>query len=93
MCTFNMNAVLQQTKDLSAAGYVLYKSIKNAIASEDKLYVDMQGVTSLPSILLNVSIGRIIDEEGRDKLKSYVGFVKITKQQALRLRDYMQRYN
>lgn len=91
MCVFNMNTVLQQSKDYSVAGQYLYKSIKEAIANNDRLSVDMDGVTSLPSVFLNVSLGRIIDEEGKDKLKQYVGFVKITKQQALRLRDYLQR--
>lgn len=86
MCVFNMNTALQQSKDYSVAGQYLYKSIKEAIANNDRLSVDMDGVTSLPSVFLNVSLGRIIDEEGKDKLKQYVGFVKITKQQALRLR-------
>lgn len=92
MCVFNMNTALQQSKDYSVAGQYLYKSIKEAIANNDRLSVDMDGVTSLPSVFLNVSLGRIIDEEGKDKLKQYVGFVKITKQQALRLKDYMMRY-
>lgn len=86
MCVFNMNTALQQSKDYSVAGQYLYKSIKEAIANNDRLSVDMDGVTSLPSVFLNVSLGKIIDEEGKDKLKQYVGFVKITKQQALRLR-------
>jgi len=30
--------------------------------------IDMKGVTSLPSILLNVSFGRIFDEKGKDVL-------------------------
>ena len=85
-----MNTALQQSKDYSVAGQYLYKSIKEAIANNDRLSVDMDGVTSLPSVFLNVSLGRIIDEEGKDKLKQYVGFVKITKQQALRLRDYLR---
>lgn len=89
-----MNAILQQNNNnLVDAGECLYKSIKNAVSHQDKLCIDMEGVTSLPSILLNVSLGRVIDEDGKDKLKQSVGFVKITKQQAIRLRDYMSRYN
>ena len=64
MCVFNMNTALQQSKDYSVAGQYLYKSIKEAIANNDRLSVDMDGVTSLPSVFLNVSLGRIIDEEG-----------------------------
>lgn len=93
MCTFYMNTELQQNKDFAEAGNSLYLSIKKAISNHNMLSVDMEGVTSLPSIFLNASLGRIIDEEGKDKLKQTVGFVKITKLQAMRLRDYMQRYN
>lgn len=92
MCTFNMSIVLQQSEDLSVAGNSFYNSIKQAISNNDKLSVNMDGVTSLPSVFLNISLGRIIDEEGKDKLKQYVGFVRITKQQAVRLSDYLQRY-
>lgn len=92
MCTFNMSIVLQQSEDLSVAGNSFYNSIKQAISNNDKLSVNMDGVTSLPSVFLNISLGRIIDEEGKDKLKQYVGFVRITKQQAIRLSDYLQRY-
>ena len=92
MCTFNMSIVLQQSEDLSVAGNSFYNSIKQAISNNDKLSVNMDGVTSLPSVFLNISLGRIIDEEGKDKLKQYVGFVRIRKQQAIRLRDYLQRY-
>ena len=62
------------------------------ISNNEKVSVYMDGVISLPSVSLNISLGRIIDEEGKDKLKQYVGFVRITKQQAIRLRDYLQRY-
>jgi hypothetical protein len=92
MYTFNMSIVLQQSEDLSVAGNSFYNSIKQAISNNDKLSVNMDGVTSLPSVFLNISLGRIIDEEGKDKLKQYVGFVRITKQQAIRLSDYLQRY-
>lgn len=92
MCTFNMSIVLQQSEDLSVAGNSFYNSIKQAISNNNKLSVNMDGVTSLPSVFLNISLGRIIDEEGKDKLKQYVGFVRITKQQAIRLSDYLQRY-
>lgn len=93
MCTFYMKSALEQNKNFVAAGNALYLSIKQAMTDYDMLSVDMEGVTSLPSIFLNASLGRIIDEVGKEKLMSSVGFVKITKQQAMRLRDYMQRYN
>lgn len=87
-----MNDILKRSNNLEHAGNVLYDNIKNAIARKEHLSIDMNGVSSLPSILLNVSLGRIIDEKGKETLKNYVVFRQITKQQALRLKDYMMRY-
>ena len=87
-----MNDILQNTNNLEHAGNVLYDDIKNAIARKEHISIDMNGVSSLPSILLNVSLGRIINEKGKETLKNYVVFRKITKQQVLRLKDYMMRY-
>lgn len=92
MITFYMNTVFDNTKNLSEAGKVFYVKIKDAISQNQKLNVNMEGVTSLPSILLNASIGRIIDENGKNAVKEHVGFTMITKQQALRLKDYLNRY-
>lgn len=87
-----MNDILRDTNSLEVAGRVLYDNIRNAITKKEQVSIDMKGVSSLPSILLNVSLGRIIDEDGKDVLKSFVVFRQITKQQALRLKDYMMRY-
>ena len=88
----NMNDILQNTNNLEHAGNVLYDDIKNAIARKEHISIDMNGVSSLPSILLNVSLGRIINEKGKETLKNNVVFRQLTKQQALRLKDYMMRY-
>ena len=87
-----MNDILQNTNNLEHAGNVLYDDIKNAIPRKEHISIDMNGVSSLPSILLNVSLGRIINEKGKETLKNYVVFRQITKQQVLRLKDYMMRY-
>ncbi len=87
-----MNDILRDTNNLEIAGKVLYDNIKNAIIQKKQVYINMNGVSSLPSILLNVSLGRIIDEDGKEVIKRFVIFRQITKQQALRLKDYMMRY-
>lgn len=92
MCIVDMNTVLADYKTLPDAGNYLYSRIKKAIEEGDKVSVNMNEVTSLPSIFLNVSLGKIIDEFGKEELKKHVGFTKITKQQALRLKDYLLRY-
>lgn len=57
-----------------------------------KLYDVMEGVSSLPSMFLNVSIGKFIDKFGFETLKKKISFAKITKLQAERLTDYISRY-
>lgn len=47
--------------------------------SSDKITIDMEGVSSLPSMFLNVSIGKFIDEFGFETLKKKISFTKITK--------------
>ena len=86
-----MNDILQNTNNLEHAGNVLYDNIKNAITRKEQVSMNMNGVSSLPSILLNVSLGRIIDEKGKGTLKNYV-VSQITKLQAIRLKDYIMRY-
>ena len=74
-------------------GQPVYNTIVDAIASDDKVVANMEGVSSLPSIFLNVSIGKVIDDYDIDTLKRHVSFCKITRKQAERLKDYLLRYN
>ena len=66
--------------------------IRENMNSSDKITIDMEGVSSLPSMFLNVSIGKFIDEFGFETLKKKISFTKITKLQAERLTDYISRY-
>lgn len=92
MCTVNMKEVLASHNSLPEAGNTFYNTIVGAIASDEKVVANMEGVSSLPSMFLNVSIGRIIDEYDMATLKKHIMFLKITKQQADRLKDYLLRY-
>lgn len=92
MCIVRIKDVLALSKSLPDAGTVFYTKLNDAIASKERIVADMSGVTSLPSVFLNVSIGKIIDERGKSALH-ILTFVNITKGQADRLRDYLKRYN
>ena len=48
-----MNDILQNSYNLEHAGNVLYDNIKNAITKKEHVSINMNGVSSLPSILLN----------------------------------------
>ena len=90
--TIHLNQILQQDADLTVAGSKFYDSVKEHVADSEKIVVDMENVTSLPSIFLNVSFGRIIDEYGMDVVRQLFSFVKITKMQAERLQKYFGAY-
>ena len=92
MCKIQLNGILESTNLLSDAGTEFYGQIVSALSVEDRVVVDMTDVSSLPSVFLNVSIGRLIDEMGLETLKQRVSFVMITKQQALRLTEYISKY-
>ena len=93
MCIVNVREILISHANLPDAGAKFYKIIVCAITSGDKVVADMDGVSSLPSIFLNVSLGKIIDEYDMDTLKQHVSFSNITRSQAERLKDYLIRYN
>lgn len=76
---------------LPEAGTSFYNQLVEILGENDKVVIDMSEVTSLPSIFLNVSIGRIIDVYGMEALKK-LSFTMITKQQALRLKEYIDKY-
>lgn len=92
MCTIYLKNILAETADLPQAGNIFYDKVMDAESRSEKVIVNMENVTSLPSIFLNVSIGRIIDDFGIQWVKDHLSFTRITKAQALRLSDYRSIY-
>lgn len=80
---------LLEGKDFTTAGSILYDLIRGDINSSGKIIINMEGVSSLPSMFWNVSISRIIEEFGLEVFKSKVSFVNITKMQAKRLTEHV----
>lgn len=92
MCTIKLYDVMEG-KDFPDAGNSLFDLIKKNMDSCDKITINLEGVSSLPSMFLNVSIGRYIDEFGLDSLRQKISFVKITKAQADRITEYISKTN
>lgn len=92
MCTIILKDKIESSKLLSDSGSCFYDRVIAASDTSEKVVVDMSEVTSLPSIFLNVSIGRLIDDWGIDKLKETLSFVMITKQQTIRLKSHIDKY-
>lgn len=87
MCTISLREVLQN-KNYPESGSMLYRLFEKYI-SDSKIILDFNGVNSLPSLFLNVSIGKFIENYGVETLKQKISFVNITKQQAERIRNYV----
>lgn len=92
MCTIVLSDILSKASDLPQAGSLFYDRIKSSFDKSETVNVDMENVAALPSIFLNVSIGRILEEFGLDRLKSGISFSHISKSQALRLKEYLNKF-
>ena len=79
-------------KDFPDAGNSLYDLIVERMHDNERITIDLDGISSLPSMFLNVSIGRYMDEFGVESLRNKIGFVKITKAQAERIKEYIDKY-
>jgi hypothetical protein len=91
MYTINLNQLLTN-KSYPDAGSALYNQIRDKLENEDKIILNLKNVDMLPSMFLNMSIGKIIEDFGVDKLKK-ITFTDITQIQAERIRSYVTRFS
>ncbi len=89
MCTVNLYT-LMDGKTYPESGVELYGLLEEKLNDSERIVLDMTGVTSLPSMFLNVSIGRFIKEHGYQLLKEKVSFSNISRVQAERIKEYAQ---
>lgn len=75
------------------AGCMLYDAIVLDADSSDRIILDFNGVSSVPSMFLNVSIGRLISERGVAFIKGKIAFSNITASQVQRIKDYVNRFD
>ena len=83
---------LLEGKTYPQAGAELYDILVQKI-DEPKIVLDMTGVSILPSMFSNMSIGKFIDNYGVDVLRSKISFHKISVSQAQRIKDYVHKYS
>lgn len=83
---------IMQGNDYPTAGNLLYGMIMKDIDREDKIVLNMEGVSLIPSMFLNTSLGRIIHERGVPFVKAKFGFSNIKASDANRIRDYVGRF-
>ena len=91
MCTIRIKDMLGD-KPYPDAGTDLFNKMDGIIAEGGNVVIDLSDVVSLPSVFLNTSIGKFIDVYGIPLLKQRVSFAKISRAQAERITEYIQRY-
>lgn len=72
------------------AGSHLYDLMMANIDTVDKFIWDLHEVSELPSMFLNVSMGRMLKERGVGFVKSRISFANITKSQVDRIVKYVE---
>ena len=91
MCTINLKDIMAN-QSLPDAGSRLLDIMISKLTTGENIILDLDGVPSLPSIFLNMSIGKFIEEKGVGLLKQKVSFTQITKGQAERLQEYIRKF-
>ena len=91
MCTINLKDIMAN-QSLPDAGSRLLDIMISKLTAGENIILDLDGVPSLPSIFLNMSIGKFIEEKGVGLLKQKVSFTQITKGQAERLQEYIRKF-
>ncbi len=90
MCSIKLQKIMAG-KTYPEAGEVLYDMLQKKKDQDEVIILDLEGVASLPSMFLNVSIGKFIKDYGVDLLRQKVSFAKISATQAERIKDYINR--
>lgn len=89
MCTIKLQDILNG-RDYPDAGSMLYDKMLGLEKTCDKVVLDLDGVISLPTIFLNVSVGKYITDWGLDSFKSKFSFAHISTSQIERLQKYIK---
>lgn len=80
-------------KDYPTAGADLYQMMIDRLSRADRVVLDMDGVLLIPSMFLNVSIGRLANERGVDYVRDKVSFSHIKASDALRIKQFVGRFS
>ncbi len=69
-------------------GYVLFDIADKAILNGDMVVIDMEGVSSIPTLFMNTSFGDLIMKYGIDKTKKIFSFNNINRFQLEKIQKY-----
>lgn len=91
MCTIHLKDIVRG-QPLPDAGSTLLRIMVSKLNAGENIVLDLDEVPSLPSIFLNTSIGKFIEEKGIALLKERVSFSNISRGQVERLKDYISKF-
>lgn len=92
MKTIHLNKLISG-KSFPEAGSLLFNEIESNIPTDnDKIILDLADVSALPSMFLNVSIGKFIEVHGLETLKNKIVFSNISTSQVERLKKYLSSF-
>jgi hypothetical protein len=74
------------------AGAELLNYIECEINNNGKIIIDMEGVSAIPTMFMNMSFAVIIDKYGIIKAKKMLSFANISKLQIERIKKYFSDY-
>lgn len=89
MCEILLSPIMAE-RDYPSAGALLYSKICPLLDKEDKIIIDVTDVDTLPSMFLNVSLGRLLQERGVEPMKK-IYFKNISKSQSQRVKEYIKK--
>ena len=73
------------------AGDYVYNLMLPFADTDEEFVLDLQGVSDLPSLFLNMCLKRLVDDRGVEFVKNRVRFNNISKCQATWLVDYLEK--
>jgi hypothetical protein len=91
MCTIKLQPIMEG-RSFPDSGDALFQMIEEKLPTEEKIILDMVDVVSLPSMFLNVSIGKFIENHGIELLKKKIAFANISTSQIERLKVYINSF-
>ena len=73
------------------AGNYVYNLMSPFADTDEEFVLDLQGVSDLPSLFFNRCLKRLADDRGVEYVKSRVRFKNISRSQAARVVDYLEK--
>ena len=91
MYIIRLEDIMKRHQHYPDAGTALYAEIVSNLQDE-QIIIDSENVRGIPTLMLNTSIGRLIDEFGYSRIKGRICFKHMGKTDAETLRKYISHY-